>query len=109
MPRPGLAPAAEPTAAGGCCRWPAAGPAPHRRSTITARPTMCARRARTQQLLDFAPGQESALYQLIDRDQITYIYLGPNSKPITAAAFPTNQGFEQVYAQGGVTIFAVHR
>jgi hypothetical protein len=66
-------------------------------------------RARIQQLLDFAPGQESALYQLIDRDQITYIYLGPNPKPITAAAFPTSQGFEQVYAQGGVTIFAVHR
>ncbi len=66
-------------------------------------------RARTQQLLSFAPGQEQALYQLIERDQITYIYLGPNPKPITAAAFPTSQGFEQVYAQGGVTIFAVHR
>jgi hypothetical protein len=66
-------------------------------------------RARTQQLLGFAPGQEQALYQLIDRDQITYIYLGPNSKPITAAAFPASQGFEQVYAEGGVTIFAVHR
>jgi hypothetical protein len=66
-------------------------------------------RARTQQLLNFASGQEPALYQLIDRDQITYIYLGPNPKPITAAAFPASQGFEQVYAQGGVTIFAVHR
>jgi hypothetical protein len=66
-------------------------------------------RARTQQVLNFAPGQEPALYQLIDRDQITYIYLGPNPKPITAAAFPASQGFEQVYAQGGVTIFAVHR
>jgi hypothetical protein len=66
-------------------------------------------RARTQQLLSFAPGQEQALYQLIDRDQITYIYLGPNPKPITAAAFPASQGFEQVYAEGGVTIFAVHR
>jgi hypothetical protein len=66
-------------------------------------------RARTQQLMSFAPGQEQALYQLIDRDQITYIYLGPNPKPITAAAFPASQGFEQVYAEGGVTIFAVHR
>ncbi|MEO7908581.1 MAG: hypothetical protein ABIV47_02915 [Roseiflexaceae bacterium] len=66
-------------------------------------------RARTQQLLNFAPGQESALYQLIDHDQITYIYLGPNPKPITAAAFPASQGFEQVYTAGGVTIFAVHR
>jgi hypothetical protein len=66
-------------------------------------------RARTQQLLNFAPGQEQALYQLIDRDQISYIYLGPNPKPIIAAAFPAGQGFEQVYAQGGVTIFAVHR
>jgi hypothetical protein len=66
-------------------------------------------RARTQQLLDFDPGQEPALYQLIDRDQITYIYLGPNPKPITAAAFPTSQGFEKIYQQGGVTIFAVHR
>jgi hypothetical protein len=66
-------------------------------------------RARTQQLLNFAPGQEQSLYQLIDRDKITYIYLGPNPHPITAAAFPASQGFEQVYAQGGVTIFAVHR
>ena len=66
-------------------------------------------RARTQELLGFAPGQEQALYQLIDRDQITYIYLGRNPKPITAAAFPASQGFEQVYAEGGVTIFVVHR
>ena len=28
-------------------------------------------RARTQQLLEFGPGQEQALYQLIDRDQIS--------------------------------------
>jgi hypothetical protein len=68
-----------------------------------------ATRARTQQVFDFAPGQEAALYQLIDRDQITYIYLGPHPQPITAAAFPASQGFEQVYAQGGVTILAVHR
>jgi len=66
-------------------------------------------RERTQQLLNFAPGQEQALYQLIDHDKISYIYLGPNPTPITAAAFPASQGFEQVYAQGGVTIFAVHR
>jgi len=65
--------------------------------------------ARTQQLLKFTSGQEQALYQLIDRDQISYIYLGANPKPITAAAFPASQGFEQVYAQSGVTIFAVHR
>ncbi len=66
-------------------------------------------RARTQQIVDFAPGQEQTLYQLIDHDQISYIYLGPNPRPITAAAFPASQGFEQVYAQGGVMIFAVHR
>jgi hypothetical protein len=66
-------------------------------------------RARTQQIFEFVPGQEPALYQLIDRAQITYIYLGPNPKPITAAAFPASQGFEQVYAQGGVMIIAVHR
>ena len=66
-------------------------------------------RERTLQLLAFAPGHEQALYQLTDRDQISYIYLGPASKPITAAAFPTSQGFEQVYAQDGVTIFSVHR
>ena len=66
-------------------------------------------RARTQQISKFTSGQEQALYQLIDRDQITYIYLGPYPTQITAAAFPASQGFEQVYAQGGVTIFAVHR
>jgi hypothetical protein len=68
-----------------------------------------ATRARTQQLRDFVPGQEQALYQLIDHDQISYIYLGPSSKPITPAAFPASQGFEKVYEQDGVTIFAVHR
>jgi hypothetical protein len=66
-------------------------------------------RARTEQLSAYAPGQEQALYQLIDRDRITYIYLGPNAKPITPAAFPASLGFEIVYEQGGVTIFAVHR
>jgi uncharacterized membrane protein len=66
-------------------------------------------RARTRQLLDFAPGQEQALYELIDRDQISYIYLGANPKPITPDAFPASQGFEKVYEQGGVTIFAVRR
>jgi hypothetical protein len=66
-------------------------------------------RARTEQLSSYAPGQEQALYQLIDRDRITHIYLGPNAKPITPAAFPASLGFEKVYEQGGVTIFAVHR
>ena len=66
-------------------------------------------RARTEQLIGFAPGHEQALYQLIDHDRITYIYLGPNSKPITPAAFPASLGFEKVYEQGGVTIVAVHR
>ncbi|HEU5101699.1 MAG TPA: hypothetical protein VFU22_21905, partial [Roseiflexaceae bacterium] len=66
-------------------------------------------RARTAQLIGYAPGQEQALYQLIDRDRITHIYLGPNAAPITPAAFPGSQGFEKVYEQSGVTIFAVHR
>jgi hypothetical protein len=66
-------------------------------------------RARTQQVIDFRAGQEQAIYQLIDRDQIGYIYLGPNSKPLTTAAFPINAGFEKIYERDGVTIFAVHR
>jgi hypothetical protein len=66
-------------------------------------------RARTEQVSVYAPGQEQALYQLIDRDRITHIYLGPYSRPITPAAFPASQGFEKIYEQGGVIIFAVHR
>lgn len=66
-------------------------------------------RARTERVSAYAPGQEQALYQLIDRDRITHIYLGPNARPITPAAFPASLGFEKVYEQGGVIIFAVHR
>jgi hypothetical protein len=66
-------------------------------------------RARTRQVIDFRAGQEQAIYDLIDRDKITYVYLGANGRPLTPALFPASQGFEKVYEQDGVTIFAVHR
>ncbi len=65
--------------------------------------------ARTRQVIDFRPGREQQIYGLIDRERITYVYLGPNGTPLTPGVFPASQGFEKVYDRDGATIFAVHR
>ncbi len=61
----------------------------------------------TRQIATFEPDQRQQLFDLIEREQITHIYLGQNAAPITPAVFADNPTFEQVYAQQGVTIFAV--
>jgi hypothetical protein len=66
-------------------------------------------RADTRLVSQFAPGQEQQIYDLIDRERITYVYLGPNSRPLTPDAFPASAGFAKVYERDGVTILAVHR
>ncbi|MBK9713785.1 MAG: hypothetical protein IPO81_21170 [Kouleothrix sp.] len=66
-------------------------------------------RARTQQVMAFQAGQEQQLYQLIDCERITYVYLGPKSGALTPAAFPADQGFVKLYERDGATIFAVRR
>ena len=49
------------------------GPADYTRAT----------RARTTQLLGFVPVDGASADACIDRDYITYVYLGPNPKPLT--------------------------
>jgi hypothetical protein len=66
-------------------------------------------RANTRIVQQFKPGQEQQIYDLIDREQITYIYLGPRSKPLTSALFADQQRFEKMYDRDGVLIFAVRR
>ena len=65
--------------------------------------------ANTQLVMRFQPGQEPQIYDLIDRERIGYVYLGPNPAPLTPEAFPVSAGFEKVYDRDGVTIFAVRR
>jgi hypothetical protein len=55
----------------------------------------------------FHSGQEQQLYQLIQREQIGYIYLGPQPGPLSPATFAGNAGFKTVYEHDGVTILAV--
>lgn len=57
----------------------------------------------------FQPGQERQLYDLIERAQIGYIYLGPRPGPLTPATFAGNPAFAKVYERDGVTILAVLR
>lgn len=66
-------------------------------------------RARNAIVSGFKPGREQQLYDMIDREQITYVYLSSADGPLTPSAFPAAAGFEQVYARDGVSIFAVHR
>lgn len=67
-------------------------------------------RSRSRQLAEFdpdEPGQRDALYELIRREAITHIYLGPEAAPISLQVFPDTRSFEPVYAHDGVTILAV--
>jgi hypothetical protein len=60
-------------------------------------------------VIGFQKGQEQQISDLIDREQITYIYLGVRPGPLSPATFAGNPRFETVYARDGVTILAVHR
>jgi hypothetical protein len=66
-------------------------------------------RARNQLVMSFKPGHEQQLYELIDREHITFVYLGPTPGPLSAAAFPAAAGFEKIYEHDGATIYAVRR
>jgi hypothetical protein len=57
----------------------------------------------------FDPEQPAALFDLIEREAITHVYLGADAAPIKPAVFAEHAAFEQVYAQDGVTIFAVQQ
>lgn len=58
-------------------------------------------------VIGYAPGREQAILDLIAAEGVTHIYLTEGVGPLTAAIFAGRPGFTQVYAQDGVTIFAV--
>ncbi|HEX9439592.1 MAG TPA: hypothetical protein VF909_07920, partial [Roseiflexaceae bacterium] len=60
-------------------------------------------------IVGFRQGQEQQIYDLIDRERITYIYLGARPGPLSAAVFASSGAYEKVYQHDGVTILAVHR
>lgn len=53
--------------------------------------------------------QIEALQQLVAEEQITHIYLGSQSGPLTPELFTDAPGFETVYDEDGVTILAVQQ
>jgi hypothetical protein len=60
-------------------------------------------------ILGFHKGQEQQIYDLIDRERITHIYLSSRAGPLVLATFAGSPAFEIVYQRDGVTILAVHR
>ncbi|EFO81242.1 hypothetical protein OSCT_0903 [Oscillochloris trichoides DG-6] len=60
-----------------------------------------------QQLASYTPGNEQALFDLIVREKITYLYFGPNAGTLKPEIFVGHPGFEVVYQVDGVTIIAV--
>jgi len=66
-------------------------------------------RARNAVVIGFQAGHEQQLYEMLDRERIDYIYLGPRSAPLTPAMFLARAEFDKVYERDGVTIFAVRR
>jgi hypothetical protein len=57
----------------------------------------------------FQADQQEYLFDLIERERITHIYLGQDAEPLTPELFADRSRFEQVYQQNGITIFAVQR
>jgi hypothetical protein len=60
-------------------------------------------------VLTYQKGQSQPIYDLVEREQIDYIYLSKRAGPLTVETFANNPLFEIVYQQAGVTILAVHR
>ena len=54
-------------------------------------------------------GQEQQIDELIEREQITYIYLGKRAGPLSLKTFASNPAYAKVYERDGITILAVHR
>ncbi len=66
-------------------------------------------RERSRIVSGFQAGQQQQIYQLIEQEQITHIYLGANSRPLSADIFADTSKFERIYEQDGIVILAVHR
>jgi hypothetical protein len=71
---------------------------------------------RSRAIATFQAGQEQQLFDLIEREGITHIYIrdfyirpdGTRAEPpIMAEVFAGHSAFEQIYEQDGVTVFAV--
>ncbi|HMQ32892.1 MAG TPA: hypothetical protein PKD53_19330 [Chloroflexaceae bacterium] len=58
-------------------------------------------------VIGYAPGGERAILDLVAAEGVTHIYLAEGVGPLTAEIFAGRPGFTPVYAQDGVTIFAV--
>ncbi|HEX5688614.1 MAG TPA: hypothetical protein VFX76_01345, partial [Roseiflexaceae bacterium] len=65
-------------------------------------------RATSKFVSSFRAGQEQQLLQLIEREQITYVYLSKRSAPLPADLFANNPAFVKVYERDDVTILAIH-
>jgi len=64
-------------------------------------------RDRTAVVLDYKPGGEPAVLDLIRREGIDYIYLSDRAGPLAVGPLAALPGVTTVYADGGVTILAV--
>ena len=64
--------------------------------------------ARSRTVINYKPGDEQIIRDLIARERIGYLYFGSKPGPLTAATFAALPGFTTVYSQDGVTILAVN-
>lgn len=66
-------------------------------------------KTRSSFIAGFQEDQQEYLFEMIERERITHIYLGQDAAPLTPELFADRSRFEQVYQQDGITIFAVQR
>jgi hypothetical protein len=66
-------------------------------------------RERNDVIINFEPGDQQAVYEYIEREGITHIYLGAQPSRLTADVFSDDSMFTKVYERDGVTILAVNR
>lgn len=64
-------------------------------------------RATTGTVINYQPGTEQAIYDLIVRRGITHIYLGSRGGPLSAELFADRTRFELIYEQEEVRIYRV--
>jgi hypothetical protein len=63
--------------------------------------------ARNRTVINYKPGGEQAIRELIARDQIDYLYFGTREGSLKAETFAALPGFTTVYDRDGVRILAV--
>ncbi len=66
-------------------------------------------RATTGTVINYQPGQEYVIDELIAREGITHIYLGSQGGPLNAELFRNRADFELLYERAGVQIYRVNR